>query len=143
MTEELPPFPDRLWSNGQSGDGKELYISNDSDEWSELSLDNDDVTIGQKPFRDEIIKRYNAYGEMSKRLVEQGKEDPRCTRCGCRGTIWDDGVCHGCHLELTIDGMRAALSRLVDQAELTTDYEESYGGTLHDAIRQARAVLKG
>jgi hypothetical protein len=41
------------------------------------------------------------------------------------------------------DEARKALVRLADQAELTTDYEESDGGTLHDAIRQAREVLKG
>jgi len=81
--------------------------------------------------------------ELERKLEGAQREDPRCSRCGCRGTIWDDGVCHGCHMELMIDEMRAALSRLVVQAELTTDCQESFGGTLHDAIRQARAILKG
>lgn len=37
--------------------------------------------------------------------------------------------------------MVAALERLAVQAELTDDYAEAIGGTLHSAVRRAREII--
>lgn len=38
--------------------------------------------------------------------------------------------------------LHEALERLATQAEMTDDYAESSGGTLHSAVKQAKAVLE-
>jgi hypothetical protein len=39
------------------------------------------------------------------------------------------------------DDLTAAIARLVAQAELADDFTEAIGGTLHSAVRQAKAAL--